>query len=456
MGKALLARANSNSTSSSVNLLDGVNVGDMIESAKTITDSRFIKCRGQTVYSTTYPELYTAISNRYIAEADTTGWVSFTPSTDAIVYQIGDLYFKEGTSCWQYSEDGVNNWTNLPYEGKPYYTCGIYMLDSGYVCKSVANLKSKTWHKITFSTATPASIEVEYNWSTEDGDFGTDYVTLTFSVASRQYFITDNSVFILCLWETESASDTDTTQVAYQETTLISIDAEELFESIDEKSDGNLLLHNTEDWVRYGYNEESGDSYEDYSDGYVCRAIVTKNGDLIGLEGGGSMYGYATIYKTNTTSEPPTSITSLGGGNYMQTDPTYTIICVNGTHSWQLDQTVYVNGGKVTLPTVCTGITAIGYSSVNNSIVYISRYTSTSKANGSTYAYSLDTKTSTYIGIYKKYGQRDVMSHDDTDGHVYYKTILSGTYKAMFSTLKKYTLPSQSSNAETEYMKVST
>ena len=64
MGEALLARYHKIEES-----YDYVNVGEFVTTSRAITDSRFIKCTGQSIYSTTYPELYGAIGDKFYKDS---------------------------------------------------------------------------------------------------------------------------------------------------------------------------------------------------------------------------------------------------------------------------------------------------------------------------------------------------------------------------------------------------
>ena len=72
MGEALLIRETNSNSSDTSTYMDAMCIGDTFKTARTISDSRFIKCYGQTIYSTTYPELYMAIKDKFYQDSSNT------------------------------------------------------------------------------------------------------------------------------------------------------------------------------------------------------------------------------------------------------------------------------------------------------------------------------------------------------------------------------------------------
>ena len=82
MGEALLLRK------TKLEDIDSLEVGEILTTARTINDSRFVICSGQTVYSTTYPELYTAIKDKFYQDSSDTSlykydFPSYTSTADS-------------------------------------------------------------------------------------------------------------------------------------------------------------------------------------------------------------------------------------------------------------------------------------------------------------------------------------------------------------------------------------
>lgn len=432
--------------------LETLRIGDTITTARTITDSRFLRCQGQGVLQGDYPMLYNAIPNRFSYRAANVAWNAATITDTSIVHTVGDYYARlsnADTNQWQYSTDR-SEWVDLPHAGRPYYTCGYYMLDSGYICDDLTN---SAWHAITYST----------DCMPEDGVYTSEsYGTTTFpyDYSGCSYDIKDNIVFIIPHYSTdEKTYEIDDEQEyfgRYYTDRVVAVDAACLLTSnVNYLAEGTLIK--SLEYFSGNDTDEAMGSPKIIGTGVPYYLLY----DYMGTYG--KTY---KLYSFDLASEPVLIVESTG---VLCTNPGQNVVFVGGglsSKTYTFENTVYVGGKTVTLtkPAVSSGnakIYAVGYNRNSDTIVYIvnNEYLT---GNWITCIYDLSSRKSFTLDsraalladadLSKSTNDNDLIDAvlgEDGDGNVY-----TSAYKLTYDLGVIYVLPDYDSESDDKYMKV--
>ena len=275
--------------------LEALRVGDTITTAQTISDGRFLKCRGQGVSKDDYPDLYNAIPDRFTFSATNVAWNSATITDTSIVYSVGNYYIKlktSGDTQWQVSSDGASGWSDLPYKGRMYYSSGYYILDSGYICIGEESITATGgWKQITYSSSCVPASEEEEIWEGEN----VSYVTCDYSYVGCGYEIKSDKVFIIPHYSTEeicysSSEDLDEEGNAVSGTSgyrtyyvdyIYVLNASDLLtDNLDYKTEGALISGGAYTGERESYwsEDDFGDSETVYYGTYMKTPQIVQSG----------------------------------------------------------------------------------------------------------------------------------------------------------------------------------
>lgn len=441
--------------------LENMQVGDTITTARTIADGRFLACKGQGVSKDDYPELYAAIPERFAFQPTNIAWNAAAITDTSIVYAVGDYYIKlktSGQAQWQISANGTSGWSDLPYAGRMYYSCGYYLLDSGYICASEKSITSASgWHAITYSDSCKPSSSYSL---------------------SCVYEIKSNDVFVIFNYEYYSETEGETVNEqgeadgSYTDyktlyvTEIYAINPEYLLGSnINYKTLGTSITSAEWTYLRREINPVVGDSStsEEYTGSMLSSTEIIESGNYYYLKYSNSLdenKEYYKLYLINPSTLGTTLV--LSSDKMLYTDPGKNVVFVCGSYIsavgiYSFSKTAYVNGTTVSLTVPSSKyIFAIGYDRSTNSIVYIvhaSNTTSSETYPWSTYIYSLDGKKAFELdsraSLLSSADYATVLG-EDGDGRVY-----TANYKLVYDLNTGYVLPSYEDNGDAKYMKVS-